>query len=97
MKAIVYEKYGPPEVLHLADVDDPQPRDNEILVKVHATSATKFDCWMRSCTSPPGFNLLMRIASGRTPKQPILGTELAGKKRSALKSSFALLGRPNAS
>jgi len=79
MKAIVYEKYGPPDVLHLAKLDQPVPQDNEVLIKVHATSVTLFDCWMRSCTSPPGFNLLMRISSGRVPKQPILGTELSGK------------------
>lgn len=79
MKAIVYEKYGPPEVLQLAEIEKPVLQDNEVLIKVQATSVTLFDCWMRSCTSPPGFNLLMRIASGRTPKQPILGTELAGE------------------
>jgi len=79
MKAIVYEKYGSPEVLHLSEVEKPTPQDSKVLIKVHATSVTKYDCWMRSCTAPPGFNLLMRIASGRTPKQPILGTELAGE------------------
>jgi NADPH:quinone reductase-like Zn-dependent oxidoreductase len=79
MKAIVYEKYGPPEVLHLADIEKPSPKYNEVLIKVHAASVTKYDTWMRSCTAPPGFKILMRIASGRTPKQPILGTELAGK------------------
>ena len=79
MKAIVYEKYGPPEVLQLSEVEKPEPQDNEVLINVHATSVTKYDCWMRSCTAPPGFNLLMRIASGRVPKQPILGTELAGE------------------
>ena len=79
MKAIVYEKYGPPEVLHLKDVGKPTSKDNEVLVKIYATSVTKYDCWMRSCTAPPGFGLLMRIASGRNPKKPILGTELAGE------------------
>lgn len=86
MKAIVYEKYGPPEVLHLANVETPTPQDYEVLIKVHATSVTKYDCWMRSCTAPPGFNLLMRIASGRTPKQPILGTELSGEIESVGKN-----------
>ena len=79
MKAIVYEKYGPPEVLQLKEIEKPTPRDNEVLISVHATTVTKYDCWMRSCTAPPGFGLLMRLASGRKPKQPILGTELAGE------------------
>ena len=83
MKAMVYNKYGSPDVLHLAEVAKPTPNENEVLVRVHATSVTKFVCWMRSCTSPPGFGLLMRIASGRTPKQPILGTELAGEVEAA--------------
>jgi NADPH:quinone reductase-like Zn-dependent oxidoreductase len=80
MKAIVCTKYGPPEVLHLADVAKPNPKANEVLVKIHATTVTLFDCWQRSSTAPPGFGLLSRIASGiRKPKQPILGTELAGE------------------
>lgn len=79
MKAIVYEKYGPPELLRLNEVERPTPRDDEVLIKVFATTVTKYDCWVRSCTAPPGFGLLMRIASGRKPKQPILGTELAGE------------------
>jgi len=62
MKAIVFERYGPPDVLQLKEVDKPSPRDNEVLIKVFATSVTKYDCWVRSCTAPPGFNLLMRIA-----------------------------------
>lgn len=79
MKAIVYEKYGPPELLRLNEVERPTPRDDEVLIKVFATTVTKYDCWVRSCTAPPGFGHLMRIASGRKPKQPILGTELAGE------------------
>ena len=79
MKAMVYKKNGAPDVLHLAEVAKPTPNDNEVLIRVRATSVTKFDCWMRSCTSPPGFGLIMRIASGIKPKQPILGTELSGE------------------
>jgi NADPH:quinone reductase-like Zn-dependent oxidoreductase len=80
MKAIVYSKYGGPEVLELKEIEKPIPKDNEVLVKVHATTVTKYDCWQRSCTAPTGFGLLNRLASGlRKPKQPILGTELAGE------------------
>jgi NADPH:quinone reductase-like Zn-dependent oxidoreductase len=79
MKAIVFEEYGPPDVLHLAEIEKPLPKVGEVLIKVHATTVTKFDCWMRSCTAPPGFNVLMKIAAGKKPKQPLLGTELAGE------------------
>ena len=80
MKAIVYEKYGPPNVLQLKEVVKPTPKEDEVLIKVFATTVTKYDCWVRSSTAPPGFWLPSRIASGiRKPKQPILGTELAGE------------------
>jgi NADPH:quinone reductase-like Zn-dependent oxidoreductase len=80
MKAIVYEKYGPPEVLQLQEVEKPTPKANEVLIRVHATTVTTYDCWARSSTAPTGFGLLSRIASGiRKPKQPFLGTELAGE------------------
>ncbi|MHA2333550.1 MAG: NAD(P)-dependent alcohol dehydrogenase [Candidatus Hodarchaeales archaeon] len=80
MKAIVQAKYGPPDVLQLQEMDKPTPKDNEVLIKVHATTATLYDCWARSCTAPTGFGLLSRLSSGiRKPKQPILGTELAGE------------------
>jgi NADPH:quinone reductase-like Zn-dependent oxidoreductase len=80
MKAIAYERYGPPEVLQLKDVEKPTPKENEVLVRVRATTVTKYDCWLRSATAPPGFGLLMRLATGiRRPKQPILGTEFSGE------------------
>ena len=80
MKAITYAKYGSPEVLELKDIEKPVPKINEVLVKVHATTVTKYDCWQRSCTAPRGFGFLNRMASGfRKPKQSILGTELAGE------------------
>ena len=80
MKAIVCTKYGPPEVLQLSEVAKPTAKDNELLIKVFATTVTKYDTWARSSTAPPGFWLLSRMGSGiRKPKQPILGTELAGE------------------
>ncbi len=79
MKAIVYKKYGFPEVLHLAEVETPVPQDNEVLIKVHAAGVTLFDCWMRSGYAPPGFKTLMRLSSGFAPQQPILGTEVSGE------------------
>ena len=79
MKALVIEKYGPPEVFQIKNVEKPIPGDDEVLVKIHAAAVTKYDCWVRSCTAPPGFNFLMRLASGRKPKLPILGTEFSGE------------------
>ncbi len=80
MKAIVYERYGSPDVLQLKEVEKPTPKANEVLIRIYATTATKYDCWARSSTAPPGFWLPSRIASGiRKPKQPILGTDLAGE------------------
>ncbi len=79
MKAIVCTKYGPPEVLELKEVDKPTPKDNEVLIRIYATTVTLYDCWSRSGTAPPGFKFLMRLVAGiRKPKQPIFGTELAG-------------------
>ena len=80
MKAIVATKYGGPEVLQLKDVGKPTPKDNEILIKVHATTVTMGDFRMRSFTVPPLFWLPARISLGFTkPKQPIYGMELAGE------------------
>ena len=80
MKAIVYTKYGPPDVLHLEEVEKPTPKDNEVLIKIHATIVTAEDPRMRSFTFPPLLWLPMRIALGiRGPKNPILGDEFAGE------------------
>jgi NADPH:quinone reductase-like Zn-dependent oxidoreductase len=80
MKAIVASKYGGPEVLQLRDVEKPAPKDNEILIKVHATTVTAGDFRMRSFTVPALFWLPARISLGFTkPKQPIFGMELAGE------------------
>jgi len=78
MKAAVCTRFGPPEVLQTKMIDKPIPKDNEVLVKIHATTATKFDCWIRN--SSRMFRFLMRLVTGiRFPKDTLLGTELAGE------------------
>jgi NADPH:quinone reductase-like Zn-dependent oxidoreductase len=80
MKAIVATQYGGPEVLQLKEVQKPAPKDNEILIKVRATTVTAGDFRMRSFTVPPLFWLPARITLGFTkPKHPIYGMELAGE------------------
>jgi NADPH:quinone reductase-like Zn-dependent oxidoreductase len=75
MKAIVQTKYGPPDVLQLKEVEIPVPKDNEVLIKIHATTVTAVDCTFRQ-----GSPFIGRFFSGLTkPKNPIPGTELAGE------------------
>ena len=83
MKAIVYERYGPPEVLQLKEVEKPVPRHDEVLIKIHATTVTSGDWRVRSLNVPAGFGLITRLVFGVSrPRQPILGTELAGEVES---------------
>ena len=79
MRAIVYERYGSPDVLQLKDVEKPIPKDNEVLIRVHATTVTSGDHRVRSLDIPVGFGIMSRLVFGvLKPRQPILGTELAG-------------------
>jgi len=84
MKAIVCTKYGAPDVLQVREVEKPVPRDNEILVKVHATTVTTGDCRIRSFTLARWFWLPGRIMYGLTkPRKEIPGNELSGEIESA--------------
>ena len=65
MKAITYARYGPPEVLQLQEVAKPEPKDDEVLIRVRAAEATKTDCEMRSLNfSVKWFQLPLRLALG---------------------------------
>jgi NADPH:quinone reductase-like Zn-dependent oxidoreductase len=79
MKAIVYEKYGPPDVLRLTEVAKPKAKDNELLIEVRATTASSGDARLRAMNVPVGFGFVGRLAFGVfAPRQQILGAELSG-------------------
>jgi NADPH:quinone reductase-like Zn-dependent oxidoreductase len=78
MKAVVYDRYGPPDVLRIQDVPEPIPARDEVLVRIRATGVTRSDAHLRA-----GEPFVSRFASGlRRPKRPILGHELAGEVES---------------
>jgi len=80
MKAIIYEKYGSPEVLKYKEMEKPTPNDDELLIKVQAASVTPGDCEMRSFTMPLIFWFPLRIMFGIFhPKRKILGLDMAGE------------------
>lgn len=75
MKAIIHTQYGPPEVLQLKEVPKPAPKDNEVLIKVHATTVNRTDCGFRSAEY-----FISRFFSGLfKPNNQILGSEFAGE------------------
>lgn len=79
MKAAVYEKYGPPGVVEIKEVPKPTIKDNEVLIRIRATTVSSGDWRVRSLDVPFGFGLIARLMLGFFgPRQPILGAELAG-------------------
>jgi len=75
MRAVVHDRYGPPDVLRLADVAQPVPQEAEVLVRIHATTVNRSDCGWRSAKP-----FMTRFFTGlRRPKRKILGMELAGE------------------
>jgi NADPH:quinone reductase-like Zn-dependent oxidoreductase len=95
MKAVVYDRYGPPDVLRIENVDRPVPKEDEVLVKVRATTVTRADVHTREANRSSGrtMMLLSRLISGvRGPRQRILGREFAGQVEAvgAAVSEFAV-------
>ena len=87
MKAVICTKYGKPDVLQLSEVNKPKPKDNEVLVKIHATAATVSDCVIRSLQVPGGhqfpikqlMQFAMRLFIGYSkPRNPVLGVVFSG-------------------
>jgi NADPH:quinone reductase-like Zn-dependent oxidoreductase len=85
MKAIVWTEYGPPDVLQLREVQTPAPRDNEVRIRIHATTVTSGDCEQRSLKLPIWYRLPIRAVVGfqKPTRITILGMELAGEIESA--------------
>lgn len=80
MRAVVYREYGSPDVLRVREVEKPVPRDNEVLIKIYATTVTAADWRALTLEMPGGFGPVGRLIFGvRGPRQPVLGTELAGE------------------
>jgi NADPH:quinone reductase-like Zn-dependent oxidoreductase len=75
MRAVVHDRYGPPEVLRLEDVEPPIPKNDEVRVRIHATTVSRTDCALRE-----GVPLVARLTTGlRRPRRKILGSDLAGE------------------
>jgi len=87
MKAVVYSRFGAPDVLELKELPKPTPGDHEVLIQVHATTVTAGDWRCRSRIVPRGFGLMAGLFLGFTkPRHPILGSELSGEIESVGKA-----------
>jgi len=88
MKAMVYTKYGTPDVLQIKEIEKPKPKDDEVLIKIHAAEATKADCELRSFKFAVKWIWLpLRIATGLTrPKNQVLGGYFSGEIESVGKA-----------
>lgn len=79
MKAAVYRLYGPADLVTIADIEPPQPKAHQLLVRVHAACLNSADVRLRRLQVPLGFGLISRLVFGITaPRRPILGADLAG-------------------
>jgi NADPH:quinone reductase-like Zn-dependent oxidoreductase len=102
MRAVVYDRYGPPEVQRLEEVERPVPKEDEVLVKIHATTVNRLDVHTREANRRGGLAIMLfsRLVSGLgRPRQRILGSELAGEVEAAgsAVSEFAVGDRVSAS
>lgn len=80
MRAVICRRYGPPSVLEIQDIPMPEPRNNEILVKIYARTVSSGDCRLRGLSVPRGMGFLVRLAVGiKGPRNPVLGADLAGE------------------
>jgi NADPH:quinone reductase-like Zn-dependent oxidoreductase len=80
VRAVVCTRYGPPEVLRVAELAMPVPRNNEVRIRIRATTVASSDCYVRGLNLSPAYRLMARIALGwNAPRQPVLGMVLSGE------------------
>jgi len=80
VRAVVCTRYGPPEVLRIAELATPTPRKDEVRLRIRATAVTSSDCYLRGLRLPPAYRLMARLAVGwSAPRQPVLGMVLSGE------------------